>query len=49
MHAEPLARPLLQLVGYNQALHRGIYHFLPPEVQDVTEPWRIQLGARYVF
>jgi|SRR5215211_9169480 len=41
--------PLLQLVGYDEALQRGIYHFIPSEVQDVTEPWRIQLGARYVF
>jgi len=41
--------PLLQLVGYNQALQRGIYQFIPREVQDVTEPWRIQLGARYVL
>jgi hypothetical protein len=37
------------LVGYDQAAQRGIYHFISPEVRDVTEPWRIQLGARYVF
>jgi hypothetical protein len=44
--------PLLQLVGYDAVLGRGIYRFLRRTARSVDfggSRWRIQLGARVTF
>jgi hypothetical protein len=43
---------LIELVGYDAANSRGIYHVLTPrprEVQVDLSRWRMQLSARYTF
>ncbi|MEO6055480.1 MAG: hypothetical protein ABIQ49_01440 [Gemmatimonadales bacterium] len=43
---------LVQLVGYDVANSRGIYHVLEPrrhELQVDPTRWRMQLSARYTF
>ncbi len=43
---------LLELVGYDEANSRGIYHVLDPHPNELeVDPtrWRMQLSARYMF
>jgi hypothetical protein len=43
---------LLELVGYDRANGRGIYHVLAPprhELDVHATRWRMQLSAKYTF
>jgi hypothetical protein len=43
---------LVELVGYDTAHSRGIYHVLDPvrnELDVDATRWRMQLSARYTF